>query len=398
MKIKITFDKLYVTDNGDPSHETNGEIYYSFKVDGKSLVSQSKNSPKNAKDKATIQLNKFKELDINNKETIKLSGYVGDVDKGFNGKDEYDDFSVTLMHSNNWKEGSNSVHLVDGRLNVTLYYDVEVEGSTKPEDLIKPTKSASVTLVSFDDSKFYHLIQNAHNNYSLGFDGYDKSVLMKKSYTSLPKPDEHIKDTSKKKFLEKLTELADKGYFIDLFIHSHGTYEKVTLDDGEVITYEDIESLATGKYAGGKFPLRMVYMVNCNGSTLNNNFINAGAKAVTGAKFINFMPNQANKFIKGWNDGKRFDTAIRDSDTASSRTVMHTLIVADSKTTKFEPKCKAFGTVLGKGDCAEAYFTQEWLADKEFDATKSGKENMNASSKQIIAGDVGLRKADRPTW
>jgi len=42
MKIKITLEKLYVTDNGDPSQETNGELYYSFKVDGKSLVSQSK--------------------------------------------------------------------------------------------------------------------------------------------------------------------------------------------------------------------------------------------------------------------------------------------------------------------------------------------------------------------
>jgi microsomal dipeptidase-like Zn-dependent dipeptidase len=83
MKIKITLDKLHVTDNGDPSHETNGELYYNSKVDGKSLVSQSKSNPKNVKDKATIQLNKSKELDVNNKETIKVSGYVGDVDKGF---------------------------------------------------------------------------------------------------------------------------------------------------------------------------------------------------------------------------------------------------------------------------------------------------------------------------
>ncbi|MFD2564218.1 MULTISPECIES: hypothetical protein [Aquimarina] len=398
MKIKITFDKLYVTDNGDPSHETNGELYYSFKVNGKSLISRSKSNPKKVKDKATIQLNKCKELDVKDNETIKVSGYVGDSDKGFNGKDEYDDFSVILKNSNNWKEGSNSVHLVDGRLNVTLYYEVEIEGSTNTTGLNTPKKSASLTLVSFDDSKFYNLVQNAHNNYSLGFEGYDKSVLMKKVYTSFPKPSEHVKDTTKKKFLEKLTELADNGYFIDVIIHSHGTYEKVTLDDGEVITNNDIQSLATGKYAGGKFPLRMVYMVNCNGSTLNNNFINAGAKAVCGAKFINFMPNQANKFIREWNDGERFDTAIRNSDTASSRTVMHSLIVADSKTTKFEPKCKIFSTVLGKSDCAEAYFTKFWLAKKEYDSNKSGKDNMNASSKMIISGDAGLRKADRPSW
>src|SRR5262245_2348033 len=119
MKIKITLEKLYVTDNGDPSQETNGELYYSFKVNEKSLVSQSKDNPKNVKEGDTIRLNKSEELDISNKETIRVSGYAGDVDKGFNGQDEYDDFSLVLSFSNNWKEGNNYVHLVDGRLNFT---------------------------------------------------------------------------------------------------------------------------------------------------------------------------------------------------------------------------------------------------------------------------------------
>lgn len=398
MKIKITLEKLYVTDNGDPSHETNGELYYSFKVDGKALVSQSKNSPKNVKDRATISLNKSTELEINNKETIKLSGYVGDVDKGFNGKDERDDFSVILSFSNNWKEGGNSVHLVDGRLNVTLYYNVSVEGSTNTEGLTTPTKSASLALVSFLDNNFYKLIQNAALNYGHCFEGYDKSVLMKKAYTSSPSPDVHIKNTSKNKFIETIKGLADDGYFIDLFFFSHGTYEKITLDDNEEITSSDIESLGTGKYAGGKFPLRMVYQTNCYGSTLNDNFIKIGAKGVSGACDINFYPNIFNKFAKAWNDGERFDIALRDADTASARTVMQTLIVADSKVTNFKPACKVFSTVLGKSDCAEAYFTKKWLKPSEYDSAKSGKDNMNASSKQIIAGDAGLRKADRLSW
>ena len=398
MKIKITLEKLYVTDNGDPSQETNGELYYSFKVDGKSLVSQSKDNPKNVKEGETIPLNKSEELDISNKETIRLSGYAGDVDKGFNGKDEYDDFSLVLSFSNNWKEGNNYVHLVDGRLNFTLYYNVEVEGSTSNDGLITPNKSASLTVVSFDDSPFYKLIQNATLNYELCFEGYAKSVLMKKVYTSSPNPTVHIKDTSKKMFLETMRDLADGGHSIDLFMCSHGTYEKITLDDGEVITNTDIEGLSTGKYANGKFPLRMVYQINCNGATLNNNYINIGAKAVEGTKEIDFYPNRFNQFVKAWNEGERFDKALIDSDTASARTVMQTLIVADSKVTKFSPRCKGFSTVLGKNDGAEAYFTTKWLANSEYDPGQSGKDNMNDASKQIIAGDAGLRKADRPSW
>ena len=400
MKVKIVLEKLYVTDNGDPSHETNGELYYSFKVDDSSLASQSKNNPKDVKDGATIQLNKSKELDISNKDTIKLSGYAGDVDKGFNGKDEYDDFSVTLSNSNDWKRGNNSVNLVDGRLNVTLYYNVEVDGDTGNGDLNSPTKKASLTLVSFLDNAFYKLIQNTTLNYGRCFEGYDKSVLMKKEYSSSPKPTVHIKDTSKNSFLETIKDLADDGYAIDLFICSHGTYEKITLDNKEEITNTDINGLATGKYANGKFPLRMVYQVNCHGSTLNNNFTSIGAKAVTGTKKIDFYPNRFNKFVEAWNGGERFDTALNDSDTASARTVMQVLIVAESKVSTFTPRCRAFDTVLGKNDCAVAYFTASngWLSKSEYDSGSSGKDNMNDSSKYIIAGDAGLKKTDRPSW
>src|SRR5680860_151950 len=325
MKIKITFEKLYVTDNGDPSQETNGELYYSFKVNGKTLSNQAKNSPKDIKKGATITLDTSDELDISNKETVKVSGYAGDVDKGFNGKDEYDDFSVQLSFPNNWKQGNNTVHLEDGRLKLTLYYTVEVEGSTGTEDLITPVKTASVVIASFANGKFEQFFQNAQINYGTCFDGYDTCVLIKKTYSSSHKPDVHVKDIRTKKILGVLRDLADDGYSIDLRIYSHGSENKITLEDGEIITNDDINLLATGQYAGSRFPLRMVYQMNCQGSSLNNNFIYAGAKVVGGSRDINFMTNQSNKFTKSWNDGERFDTALLDSNTASSRTVMHAL-------------------------------------------------------------------------
>ncbi|REG92844.1 hypothetical protein [Algoriphagus antarcticus] len=398
MKVKITLEKLLVTDNGDPSHEPNGELYYSFKVNGAELASREKNNPEDVKDGATVQLGKIKELDVSSTATINISGFVGDVDKGFNGDDEFDDFSLDLNTSNNWKQGSNTVHLVDGRLNVTLYYKVEAEGETTGESLNTPKKTASLTLVSFLDNDFYKLIQNAAINYGACFEGYDKSVLMKKTYNTSPKPTIHSRDTSKKAFLDLMRDLADDGYSIDLFICSHGTKECITLDDGQEISNADINSLGTGKYAGGKFPLRMAYQVNCHASTLNNNFISIGAKAVMGRKEINFYPNQITKFVNHWNEGDRFDQALNESDTASSRTVMQLLIVADSKVKKFSPRCPLVENVLNKNDGAEAYFTKYWLSKSEYNSSASGKDNMNDSSKQVIAGDPGLRKADRPSW
>jgi len=401
MKLTIKLVSLKVTDNGDPSHETNGELYYSFKVNGKSLCTRSRSNPKSVRDGATIRLNDTKVVEITGKSRVSLSGYVGDADKGFNGKDEYDDFSLSIRSSNNWKQGAHSVHLIDGRLNTTLNYEVTLtDAAGDVENLITPKKSASVTIVSFEDSKFYNLIQNAHNKYSHGFEGYNKSVLIKKTFAEAKKPTVHIKDTSKETIFKTLRDLADDGYYIDLIIHSHGTYERIPMKDNVTITNSDINGLDTGRYAGGRFPLRMVYQINCNGSTLNNNFIAAGAKAVCGARFINFYPNQCNKFLREWNSGERFDTSLNNSDTASARTVMQSLIVLDSKTTSFSPKCKLFTTVLGSGDCSEAYFNKVWLSASrnEYRSSMSGKENMNFSSKMIIMGDPGLRKADRLSW
>jgi len=398
MKIKINFEKFYVTDNGDPDHETNGELYYNLKVNGNVIASQSKSNPKDVKDHSTVNLNKSTELELNEQTVIELRGFVGDVDKGFNGENEEDDFCVVLTATNNWKQGDNTVNLSDGRLHVTLHYQVEVDGVVNTNGQVTPKKIASVLIVSFKDNDFYKLVQNASLNYSLCFENYDKSVLIKKTYSESLKPTVHIRDTSKKAILDALVDLADEGFALDVYFASHGSYNVITLDDNVEITSDDIRGLATGKYAHGKFPIRMVYQLNCHGSTLNDDFLYIGAKAVGGTKKIDFYPNRFNKFVKEWNDGERFDTAINDSDTASARTVMQTLIVADSKVTKFKPACKIFSTVLGQSDCSEAYFTDKWLTKSEYNDKISGKDNMNNSSKYVIGGDAGLRKTQRPSW
>lgn len=405
MKVTISLQKLQIRDNGDPSQETYGEVYYSFSVNEKKLAERKSTNPLKVKDNSSVTINKSVTLDIQSNNKIFLSGFVADRDKGFNGKDEKDSFAVILSASNGWKSGENNqIHLIDGRLDVILYYDVTITGrtgdggtgsSTAPNT---PRKIASMAIVSFEDSPLFKLFQNAHNNYGACFEGYDRSLLFKKRYVDNPKPSEHIREITKENILNKLTDLADDGFSIDLWIFSHGTREKICFDNNVVIDYKDIESLAKGKYANGKFPIRMVYQMNCNGSTLNNNFINIGAKVVCGSRYINFYPNQCNKFTKEWNKGERFDVAVSKSNTGSSRTAMQLLIVADAKGTSFSPKCKFPKTVLGKGKCSEAYFDKKWGLDSEYNSSKKGKENMNISSFMIIKGDVDIRKTDRPTW
>lgn len=411
MDVTIKLISLKIIDNGDPSHETKGELFYSFRIDGRALASQPKSKPVKVTDGQLIKFDKSVTLkDISKRSPhIVFSGYAGDVDTGFNGKNEFDSFKVFLTGRNKWKAGQNSVYIKDGRLNLKLVYkvtvrknepitmvqgDMEIAGPRDVFREIRPTKSASVTIVSFLDGKFRNLVQNGYNNYGKAFDDYDKSVVIKLVYNEPKQPTEVVQDIGTPSILATLKGLADEGYFIDLFIHSHGNCDVIAMKNDHVITPDNIASLATGAYANGRFPLRMVYQINCNGSTLNDDWIAAGAKAVCGAAQTNFHPNQYNPFIKDWNDGHRFDMALLQSNTASSRTLMQSLIVADA--ISVGSGCSPFQTVLGKNNCARLYFNDRWFTGDcdVYDEDISGKRNMNSASRMVIHGDFDLRKTD----
>lgn len=406
-KITVTLKKLYVADHGDPNNEPKGELYYQFKADHHVLANVSQGSPLKVHDGQTINLNKSRTFEKDANGSISLSGFVAERDP-FD-KDECDTFKVILRKRNKWLKGRRKVTLCDGPLRVVLHYEVEVEGVSSPatgsgsgsesgsSNPIRPSRCASLTIVSFEDSEIFNLFQNAHNAYGNCFEGYDKSILFKLSYSAPRRPDVLIREVTKSRIFDTLRELADDGYFIDIFIFSHGTRERFVMKDGETIRGRDLDQLATGRYANGKFPIRMVYQMNCNGSSLNNDFLRIGAKVVCGSRTINFYPNQFNKFARTWNRGERFDLAVHNSNTASSRTAMQVLVVAESKGTSFQPKCKGFKTVLSKSPCSKAFFTQKYLG-RDFHDTLSGKENMNYASKMIISGDVQLRKSDIETW
>ena len=127
--VKVTFEKLVVHDNGDTKvGGGRGELYWTFSVDGSSLVSRSRNNSDKTKDGATIFFGESRVVSKPRKNDVYLtiSGEIGDKDGGFSGKDEKDDFSKSWGLNENWGAGTRQVNLRDGRLDTTLHYKIEL--------------------------------------------------------------------------------------------------------------------------------------------------------------------------------------------------------------------------------------------------------------------------------
>jgi hypothetical protein len=98
------------------------------------------------------------------------------------------------------------------------------------------------------------------------------------------------------RFRAALLDLHDRGYVIDVLLDIHGSSRFTelgndTLDGpdrlwftGRGVTTADIEALA----ADGPLRLNGVYLVSCWGSRFNDAWRKAGAKAVNGARELNY--------------------------------------------------------------------------------------------------------------
>ena len=203
---------------------------------------------------------------------------------------------------------------------------------------------------------------------------------------------------TKNNFFDQIKDLADKGYFIDIYIFSHGWNDQFgpKNNDSQVITAADI----TSRLSGNKNPIRTVWGTNCYGSTLASEWHSVGAKTVAGARFINYYPNSFGNFIGDWNKGNvSFNNAVSNSDTSFVRTSTQTYILGDSTATRNQwGGCPLLQTVLGSNECAKDYFVTQWLDNSEWQNGKSGKDNMNHSSTMIISGDKNLTKNSNPRW
>lgn len=275
-----------------------------------------------------------------------------------------------------------------------------------------PTKgSASLVFHYMGDSKFTLFFQESLK-LKKAMEGYKKVVLLKFNeldpWLDLSEADERIADIIAKptksniaKYLKKLTE---EGYYIDIWIVGHGSPGSMNVSKGTYGKDEKMKSSEIGSLARSAgydvFPIRMVWSTLCYGATLNDSWIKAGAKVVAGSRFVYFYPTTFGKFASEWNKGNvNYPAAIRNSDTATIRSMVQLGLIAHSKTCLREWGGKVWNiNILGKGNASEKYFLAKWLDKDEWDDNKSGKENMNYSSYKYIAGNDKITKKTVPSW
>jgi len=123
-KLKITFVDIDVHSDGDPIGK--GEIYWSFKVDGRVVTSRSVGNPLIIGSREAIALGASATVTKSGAVGTKLvvSGSVSEQDN--DDKDETDSFTDTFTSGDDWGTGLVQHKPLSARnLNVTLNYIVE---------------------------------------------------------------------------------------------------------------------------------------------------------------------------------------------------------------------------------------------------------------------------------
>ena len=117
--------------------------------------------------------------------------------------------------------------------------------------------------------------------------------------------------------LNTLVDETQKGRTIDLIVLGHGTPEKLKLKRTPHLTGGEggkIRSLLPDAQAKGvdEIRLRMVYMCNCYGSTVNDDWLAMGAQVSVGARAVNWMPEpMTTYFVHYWLAGETAEEAAR---------------------------------------------------------------------------------------
>jgi hypothetical protein len=274
--------------------------------------------------------------------------------------------------------------------------------------------SASIVFFYMGDSPFTTLFQES-TKLKKAMEGYKKVILLKHNQTDswldFSEADEKIADKivtpTKANLFKYIIDLSKEGYYLDIWIWSHGWKEGFRCSTGTFgskgeITNNDINTdLDDSKTGLSMLPIRMVYQINCVGQSLNNNWVSVGAKVSIGTRYTNFYPTQFGKFADEWNKGNvSIKSALKTSNTSASRTLVQTYLamVHAPANNKHWGKCKLGQTVLGDSDCAKEYFTWKWLSNSQWQSGKSGKDNMNYSSTWRTDGDSSITKNTKPSW
>jgi hypothetical protein len=105
----------------------------------------------------------------------------------------------------------------------------------------------------------------------------------------------------------QLIALADARRIVDVLILTHGSSDFISVVGG--IDGTKIRAIKTEN--GGPLTIRSVYMMNCVGSTLNQAWLDAGAKVSSGAIRNNYLPEPTTYFFwSNWKAGQTFENAV----------------------------------------------------------------------------------------
>ena len=97
-------------------------------------------------------------------------------------------------------------------------------------------------------------------------------------------------------------------YSVDVLVLAHGSPGFVSGGLG-CVADQDIRDFSTVP----GLHLRAVYQQNCFGSSLNDAWLAAGAKAVNGSNLLNHMPLAYSSFLARWISGQSFNQAVQGS-------------------------------------------------------------------------------------
>lgn len=104
-----------------------------------------------------------------------------------------------------------------------------------------------------------------------------------------------------------LIRLSKAKKITDVFILTHGGKDSIWVKAS--ISGNDIRAIKTEN--GGPLTIRSVYMMNCVGSSMNQAWLDAGAKTSSGAIGNNYLPEPTMFFFwSNWKEGQTFETAV----------------------------------------------------------------------------------------
>jgi GH24 family phage-related lysozyme (muramidase) len=104
-----------------------------------------------------------------------------------------------------------------------------------------------------------------------------------------------------------LVDLTRAGKLIDVMVLTHGGRDFIFVAGG--VDGDKIRAIKTAN--GGPLSIRAVYMMNCVGASLNQAWIDAGARASAGTIRNNYLPEPTTYFFwQNWKSGQGFETAV----------------------------------------------------------------------------------------